>query len=100
MLIRKLLKKALKLCYNQVVSFRWFWVFKGVGVIWLRLFSWFMEVNNDYKDGPFTLTDGDHYFVLMADHKYNDESDPVEYSGMHHATIDSARMELAYAQGG
>ena len=29
---------ALKLCYNQGVSFRWFWVFKGVGVIWLRLF--------------------------------------------------------------
>lgn len=52
-----------------------------------------------YADGLFTLTDDNHYFVLMAEHKYNDESDLVEYSGMHHATIDSARMELAYAQG-
>ena len=52
-----------------------------------------------YKDGPFTLTDGNHYFVLMADHKYNDESDHVEYSGMHHATRDSARTELGYVHG-
>lgn len=53
----------------------------------------------NYKDGLFTLTDDDHYFVLMAERKYNDELHLVEYSGIHHATIDSARMELAYAQG-
>ena len=50
-----------------------------------------------WKDGPFTLTNGDHYFIIMADHKYNDFVS--EYSGMKHATIESARMELAYSIG-
>lgn len=50
-----------------------------------------------WQDGPFTLTNGDHYFIIMADHKYNDYV--AEYSGMKHATIESARMELGYAMG-
>ena len=53
----------------------------------------------EYKDGLFTLTDNNHYFVLMAEQKYNDELEIVEYSGMHHATKDSARIELDYAMG-
>lgn len=52
-----------------------------------------------YKDGLFTLTDDSHYFVLMAERKYNDKSELVEYSGMHHVTKDSANMELSYALG-
>ena len=50
-----------------------------------------------WQDGIFTLTNAKHYYVLMADHKYNDEYQ-AEYSGMHHATIESARMELAQAR--
>jgi len=52
-----------------------------------------------YQEGLFTLTDDSHYFVLMAERKYDDESELVEYSGMHHATKDSASMELSYALG-
>lgn len=54
---------------------------------------------NIYYDGLFTLTYGDHYFVLMAERKYDDDIMFDEYSGMHHATIESARMELAQAMG-
>lgn len=52
-------------------------------------------------DGMFELTDESHYFVLMAEiiimptYDYNYE----EYSGYHHATKESAQIELCYARG-
>ena len=52
-----------------------------------------------YYDGLFTLTYGEHYFVLMAEQKYDDDEMITEYSGIHHATQDSAKMELAQAMG-
>ena len=50
-----------------------------------------------WQDGPFTLTNSNHYFIIMADHKYNDYV--AAYSGMKHATIESARMALGYSMG-
>lgn len=54
-----------------------------------------------WKDGMFELTDEDHYFVLMAEiiimptYDFNYE----EYSGIHHATKESAEIELCYVKG-
>ena len=52
-----------------------------------------------YYDGPFTLTHGEHYFVIMAENKYDDDMMLTEYSGMHHDTLESARLELGFAMG-
>ena len=54
-----------------------------------------------WKDGMFELTDEDHYFVLMAEiiimptYDFNYE----EYSGIHHATKESAEIELCFVVG-
>ena len=54
---------------------------------------------NIYYDGLFTLTYGEHYFVLLVEQIYDDDAMITEYSGMHHATQGSAQMELSQAMG-
>lgn len=54
-----------------------------------------------WKDGMFELTDEDHYFVLEAEIliKPTDDFMYEEYSGIHHATKESAEIELCYVKG-
>lgn len=47
-----------------------------------------------YKDGLFTLTDDIPYYCVMTIDK--DNVAVSEYSGMHHATKESAEIELCY----
>lgn len=55
------------------------------------------ELRKSYKDGLFTLTDEIPYYCVMSI-DYNNVT-ISEYSGMHHATKESAEIELGYCMG-
>ncbi len=54
-----------------------------------------------WNDGLFILTDENHYFVLMSERVFGPMDDFLytEYSGYHHATKESANIELCYVRG-
>ena len=54
-----------------------------------------------WNDRMFELTDEEHYFVLEAEILIPPTDDYMyeEYSGMHHATKESAEIELSYVRG-
>jgi hypothetical protein len=54
-----------------------------------------------WNDGMFELTDDKHYFVVESVIliKPTDDFMYREYSGYHHATKESAQIELCYARG-
>ena len=55
------------------------------------------KLRKSYKDGIFTLTDEIPYYCVMSIDKNNIAIG--EYSGMHHATKESAEIELGYCMG-
>lgn len=54
-----------------------------------------------WKDGMYELTDESHYFIVEAEIliKPTDDFMYHDYSGYHHATKDSAQIELCQARG-